>query len=645
MQNLQNELINILQHEDALVVDGQLNKNKIVEMALQVDPQLIKHLIKHDTFKTHFFTDVEGVLVFDKIKFQRFVNNKSFLPDSYTAFKNKIGLTINDGTTDNYITTKNDVVLAWPHKDCVLEGGQTKEDQKRNEIFWNETLAPDEIDRLLDPKVFTNWKKYDQHGEHEVTEISDKDNLIIKGNNLLAISSLKKKYKGQIKLIYIDPPYNTKGDANTFLYNNTFNHSTWLAFMRERLIISRELLKSDGVIAIAIDDEEQAYLKVLCDEIFGRDNFIGNLVVQIKPSGRTTDAYFATSHEYVLFYSKVPNQPNMNFFSLTDEQKSKYKEGEGDNLFKWRDFLRTGGYSTPKERPNSFYPIYYNPDLNDISLENKGSNYIEILPIDTSGAKRVWRKTPPSFKTHRDAGEIQISKRENGTYKVQLIDRIKNGVRPKSMWYDSKYDASSHGTKLLKKIFEGNSPFSFPKSIHAVKDVIELFTENGGDDIVLDFFAGSGTTGHAVLELNKNDEGSRKFILCEQLDYVESITTERIIRVIKELGSMESFKVLELAKYNQEYSNKILEADSKEKLIEVWLEMKETAFLSYQFDKQIFDERIEAFKTLSLDDQKKFLLEVLDKNQLYVNYSEMADETFGISKEDKRLNDMFYGKI
>ena len=239
MQNLQNELINILQHEDALVVEGQLNKNKIVEMALQVDPQLIKHLIKHDTFKTHFFTDVEGVLVFDKIKFQRFVNNKSFLPDSYTAFKNKIGLTINDGTTDNYITTKNDVVLAWPHKDCVLEGGQTKEDQKRNEIFWNETLAPDEIDRLLDPKVFTNWKKYDQQGEHEVTEISDNDNLIIKGNNLLALASLKKRFKNRVKLIYIDPPYNTGSDS--FQYNDSFNHSSWLTFTRNRLIQAKEL--------------------------------------------------------------------------------------------------------------------------------------------------------------------------------------------------------------------------------------------------------------------------------------------------------------------------------------------------------------------------------------------------------------------
>src|SRR5690554_2173914 len=287
MQNLQNELINILQHEDALVVDGQLNKNKIVEMALQVDPQLIKHLIKHDTFKTHFFTDVEGVLVFDKIKFQRFVNNKSFLPDSYTAFKNKIGLTINDESLDNFITSRNDVVLAWPHKDCVLEGGQTKEDQKRNEIFWNETLAPDNVDRLLSPKAFTNFKRYEaikstqkekseglgletetEGLEVKETELSgkeeidfSKENLIIKGNNLLALASLLKTHRGKVKLIYIDPPYNTGGDG--FNYNDRFNHSAWLTFMKNRLTTCYGLLKEDGVILVQCDDHEQAYLKVL----------------------------------------------------------------------------------------------------------------------------------------------------------------------------------------------------------------------------------------------------------------------------------------------------------------------------------------------------------------------------------------------
>lgn len=164
MQNLQNELIELLKEEDNLVVDGQLNKTKIVEAVLKVDPDFLKLLVNSRIFKKHFFQEVESILVFDKIAFQRFVNNKSFLPDSYTAFKNKIGLTINDGSTDNFITSRNDVSLVWPHKDCVLEGGQTKEDQKRNEIFWNETLAPDNIDRLLSPKALTNFRKYSKEG-------------------------------------------------------------------------------------------------------------------------------------------------------------------------------------------------------------------------------------------------------------------------------------------------------------------------------------------------------------------------------------------------------------------------------------------------------------------------------------------------
>lgn len=158
MLNLQSRLIDLLQPFEKFIVNQQLNKNKIIEAILQLDTDLIKTLLKDELVKKSFFMDVEGTLVFDKIKFQRFINNKSFLPDSYTAFKNKIGLAVNDDTTDNFIKAKNDVVLAWPYKDCVLEGGQTKEDQKRNEIFWNETLAPENIDRLLDAKTFTNFK-------------------------------------------------------------------------------------------------------------------------------------------------------------------------------------------------------------------------------------------------------------------------------------------------------------------------------------------------------------------------------------------------------------------------------------------------------------------------------------------------------
>jgi len=645
MQNLQNELINILQHEDALVVDGQLNKNKIVEMALQVDPKLIKHLIKHDTFKTHFFTDVEGVLVFDKIKFQRFVNNKSFLPDSYTAFKNKIGLTINDGTTDNYITSKNDVVLAWPHKDCVLEGGQTQEDQKRNEIFWNETLAPDEIDRLLDPKVFTNWKKYDQKGEHEVKEISDNDNLIIKGNNLMALTSLKKRYSERVKLIYIDPPYNTSGAANTFSYNNTFNHSAWLSFMKNRLELAKKLLKKDGILAVAIDHFELFYLGVLLDEIFGRENRMGVVSVVHNPGGRQDDKFFPTAHENMLFYAKDITITKINTLGISEDKTSQFKFNDNWGNYKLRGFRRSGSNSLRTDRPGLYYSIFYNEHTNKLSLEKTNPFDIELLPIDENGTERCWRWGEQTFLDKLEK-YIEIKKTKNG-YELFTKERESDyqGEKAKTIW-NKPYYTGQTGTNELKNVF-GKKAFSYPKSPYLIRDVIQITTEP--NDLILDFFAGSGTTAAVSLTMG------RRFIGIEQMDYIEKVPVSRIYKAIEgdSTGFYEdmdwqgggSFLYCELAKYNQTYADQILEADSKEKLIAVWHQMKEKAFLSYQFDKQSFDERIEAFKTLSLDDQKKFLLEVLDKNQLYVNYSEMADETFKICKEDKRLNDMFYGKI
>ena len=168
MQNLLDVLLKTLKNDERLLVDGKLAKNKIVELALAMDEGLITLLIKNKTIKKHFFKKAGEALVFDKVVFQSFVSNKEFLPDSYTAFKNKVGLTANK----EYLTESKEVVLAWAYKDCVLEGGQTKEDQKRDEIFWNETLAPDEIDRLLDPKVLTSFKQYDANGEHAVKSMS-----------------------------------------------------------------------------------------------------------------------------------------------------------------------------------------------------------------------------------------------------------------------------------------------------------------------------------------------------------------------------------------------------------------------------------------------------------------------------------------
>lgn len=211
-QNLLDDLKTVLEKNENLLVDGQLNKALIEQKALALDADFLNLILGSESLKKHFFEDIEGALVFDKVKFQQFISNKSFLPDSYTSFKINIGLTSNL----NYLSNSGEVVLAWPHKDCVLQGGQDKEDAKREEIFWNETLAPDDIDRLLAPKVFTNWKKYDKDGEKKVKAPSLKDNYLIKGNNLLALQSLAEVYRGKVKLIYIDPPYNTGGDANIF---------------------------------------------------------------------------------------------------------------------------------------------------------------------------------------------------------------------------------------------------------------------------------------------------------------------------------------------------------------------------------------------------------------------------------------------
>ena len=244
-----------------------LLRNKVYECAMKMDKDLIKLLLSNNRMKEKFFTDIDGTLVFDKTAFGWAINNKAFLQDSYTRFKNTIGLI---DSKEQFISSKNDVVLSFPYKDCVLEGGQTKDDQKRGEIFYNELLAPDDVDRLLAPKVFTNMKRYTKDGEESITEFDDKDNLLIKGNNLLALSSILKRYEGRVKCIYIDPPYNTGSD--TFNYNDNFNHSSWLVFMKNRLLLAKRLLREDGSIFVQCDDYEDAYLKVLMDEIFGEEN-------------------------------------------------------------------------------------------------------------------------------------------------------------------------------------------------------------------------------------------------------------------------------------------------------------------------------------------------------------------------------------
>lgn len=638
MANFFETVLDVLRADERFfTAEGELLRNAVYEAAMKMDPKLIKMLFENPDTKARFFTDVDGIAVFDKVGFGWVINNREFLPNSYTRYKNKIGLVDGKG---EFISTSNDVELVFPYKDCFLEGGQTREDQKKKEIFYNATLAPDEVDRLLSPKVFSNAIRYADGKETPAEILDGSDNLVIKGNNLLSIASLLKNHEGMIKLIYIDPPYNTSGDFNTFMYNNSFNHSSWLTFMKNRIELSYRLLSDDGVICIAIDDYEYAHLKVLCDDIFGIRNYVGTIVVQSMPSGTTSNSYFANCHEYCLFYAKNIDEVVVKSFDLTAEQAKAYKYEDEEGFYKWRDFMRTGGTSTPDVRPNSFYPIYFDPATDTLSLENK-AGCIEVIPIDSSGKKRVWRQTRPSFLELNSKGELKCVNK-NGKYSIRIKDRIKDGMKPKTIWYDAKYSATSYGTELLKKIFDGEKVFSYPKSIHTVKDIIRMMGDS--DDIVLDFFGGSGTTAQAVIELNVTDKGTRRFILCEQMDYARNVTFERIKRVTKQMGVNVPVVYCELKKLNQIYADRIQSAQDDETLEIIWNEMQATGFISSKIDPKDVDPEADDFKALSLENKKHLLMELLDLNQLYVNYCDIDDETFGVSEADKTFTKSFYGE-
>ncbi len=636
MQNLLNDLQQLLQTDERLVTEGRLVKNKIIELALQTDADLLKMLLKNKTIKGHFFTKVEEILVFDKIKFMRFVANKQFLPDSYTAYKNKIGLIKINDYYDDYITKRNDVVLAWPYKDTVLQGGQTKEDDSRNEIFWNETLAPDQIDRMLYPKVLTNWKKYDKKGEHKVENFKGNENIIIKGNNLIALHSIKKRYAGKIKLIYIDPPYNTGNDS--FKYNDNFNHSTWLTFMKNRLQIAKELLRKDGVIFVQCDENEQAYLKVLLDEIFGRENFLSNICVFTHASQNGDGVLIQKNTEAILLYCIKKNKCKI------------YKVDKASDKLRVLD----DAPSSLETRLEMGYTIYWNKNSNDlvpimdynkkkISTQNEklvytnvkyyiAKGYIPIRPRKKDNKLHRWRWGLQSFIERKN--EIVI-KEING--KFLPFFKQKGYLPPKNIIN------AGVGTKHINSIF-GEKIFNFPKPEKLIKRIIEISTQE--NDLVLDFFIGSGTTATVAHKMN------RRYIGVEQMDYIEKIPVVRLEKVIEgEQGGISksvnwqgggSFIYCELMEYNEKYIDQIIQSENTETLLTILEDMRENAFLNYLFNNKSFDKNIEDFKQLELELQKKFLFELLDKNQLYLNYGEMEDENFTISETDKKLNNQFY---
>lgn len=315
----------------------ELQRPIVIDDLKNYDALLISALLKNQKIRENYSIKAGDVVIFKVQEFIDILRYKDYWEDSYTKYSNTIGLS----SEGKYLQYNTDVVLDFPYKDCILEGGMTKEDTGKEEVFYNEIIARDETDTLLAPKAFVNVKKYDVEGEHKVDTFSDEDNLIIKGNNLLALHSLKERYVGKVKCIYIDPPYNTGGDS--FKYNDRFNHSTWLTFMKNRLLIAKELLLDDGILFISLDDKEAHYCKVLSDEIFGRENFIADIAHKSRASV-SNDKIISTSHNHLLMYAKKERSvfANKKEYGVANDLTG-FKEQDSKGLFKFVPVDGPGG--------------------------------------------------------------------------------------------------------------------------------------------------------------------------------------------------------------------------------------------------------------------------------------------------------------
>lgn len=624
---------------------GTLKRNKVIEDLDAYTPMLMKALLAnqliHDTYTESIVIDDKSVEIFKLNQFIEMFTYKEYWQDSYTKFENKIGLTAGG----KFIDETADVVLDFPFKDTVLKAGMTKEDQKdADEPFLHETIAKAEIDQLLEPKIFVNATKYDKENLEGVsTDKFDDENLIIKGNNLIALHSLKQQYAGKVKLIYLDVPYNTGNDS--FGYNDKFNHSAWLTFLKNRLEISYELLSDSGSIFVQLDDHEVKYLGVLLDEIFGRDNFVELITIVNNPRGRDYGG-IANMHEFLFAYKKSPNTV---LNRIVDSQKKfPYKDKFGP--YEIRELRNRNTAFNSDNRPNLFYPIFADPNSADennfyeVSEIESEQFSIEILPKKSSGIQTVWRWGKDKLSDNK--GKNVVAKpRKDGGWSIQEKYR-KNTVMARSVWWDKEVN-SERGTIHLKELLGGKF-FAFPKPEGTLKRIIEIATNK--DDLVLDFFMGSATTQAVAMKMN------RRFIGIEQMDYIKTVSVERLKKVIAgEQGGISkdvnwqgggSFVYAELMEKNQGYLKDVQHAETTKQLEDV---VNRMIAGGADFDFRVDVEKVmqdPEYQAMSLADKKQLMVKVIDKNQLYYAYSDMEDRDVQelMSESDIAFNKSFYGE-
>lgn len=553
----------------------------------------------------------------------------SFNKGSYTEYSNKIGLCSN--SDHSFISSAPDVVLNFPYKDCVLMGGMTKEDVKRDERFLNAKIDRRDIDTLFEPKVLTDFKYVDQSGERALTANDDieffdengelKQNLLIKGNNLIALHTLRQRLAGKVKLIYIDPPYNTGNDG--FSYNDQFNHSSWLTFMENRLRIARELLADDGAMWISIDAGESHYLKVLCDEVFGRDNYIDEVIWQRSFAPINLKKTLSRSHDVVLVYAKnYDSNFELNKLPRSDEANSRYKNPDNDLRGPW-----TSG------------DLSVGPVINE-----------KVYPIKTPSGRVVyppngycWRLTKERFNEYAQDNRIWFGDRGDNTPRIKrFLSEVKDGVTATTLWLRDEVGDSQEGKREIKTLFPEGEVFGTPKQERLLQRIITLGSNKG--DIVLDFTVGSGTTAAVAQKMG------RRWIGIEQMDYIETIAKERLKKVIAgEQGGISksvnwqgggSFVYLELKKYNEDYKERIVAAETATELDTIRDDMLRNAFLKFwvnrkDLNRDWYDEEI--------NERKVDLINMLDENQLYLNYADMNDAKYSVTADENALTNRFYG--
>lgn len=594
-----------------------LLRNKVAEDLRGYNQELIEALLSNQLVKDTYSITLNSTNIFKIEEFISMLRYKNYWENSYTKYSNEIGLT----SEGKYLNYNTDVVLDFPHKDNILEGGMTKEDQGKKEIYYHNVLAKEEIDTLLSPKVLANIKKYDKNGEHDIDDFTDQDNFIIKGNNLVALNSLKERYENKIKMIYIDPPYNTGGDS--FMYNDRFNHSSWLTFMKNRIEVAKNMLAEDGVMFINIDEGEHSYLKIVCDEIFGRENFVGDIIWKKRKGGGNDSHFIALDHDYILVYLKNNSKLIHDKWKISYEEiyLSRYKEYDEElGLRYYWDTLARNGLKNP-------IPI-------------------EIEAPDGTLVTFNSQKSIETIKEGLKTGKVRFTKTNNGWSMHHRVYQPEGKVLRSMLGEFDTLPTNKNAKDELNILFNKYEIFSNPKPEGLLKKLIEMTTKEG--DLVLDFFMGSATTPAVAMKMG------RQFIGIEQMNYINDVSVPRLQKVINgEQGGISkeidwngggSFVYAELASLNERYVKDIQQASNEAQLEKVLSTMKENAYLNFKVDLERVSSKDEGYHALSLEEKKEVLIQVLDMNQLYLSYSEIEDEQYKIPEDVKSFNHSFYQK-